>query len=296
MDTVRKPSEPIFKKASATPVIVTMCLNLVFAGIKGVAAFFGNSNALMADAAESFADVMTSAIVWIGIKTAVKEPDEDHPYGHGKAEPVASIVVAIFLLITSVLIASRGVERIWSPPAIPQAFTLWILLCVIAFKEGSYRYLKHKANNIGSTAMLSEALHSRSDAVTSIMAFIGISVAIWTKYIAADAYASLVAAVIIAFNAMRIFRPAFNEIMDAAPPIELTIKVRQIAEKVEGVKEVEKCQLRKMGMHYFVDMHVVVDGNLSVHEGHEIAHRVKDAVREQLTNISDVLVHIEPQQ
>ena len=296
MDPTQKLPLTSSGKISAAPVIVSMCLNLVFAAVKGVAAFLGNSNALMADAAESFADILTSAIVWIGIKTAVKEPDEDHPYGHGKAEPVASIVVAIFLLVTSVLIASRGVERIWSPPAVPERFTLWILLGVIVFKAGIYRYLSRKAKNTGSNALLAEAMHSRSDALTSLMAFIGIAIAIWTKYLAADAYASIVAAVIIAFNGFRIFRPAFNEIMDAAPPEELTLNVRHIAEKVQGVKEVEKCFLRKMGMHYFVDMHVVVDGALTVSEGHEIAHRVKDAVRGQLVNISDVLVHIEPQQ
>src|SRR6185312_3495386 len=250
--------------------------------------------ALMADAGESLSDVLTSFIVWIGIRTAVKGPDEDHPYGHGKAEPLASFIVATFLMIASILIASRGVERLWSPPLKPQVFTLWVLLASIIIKEIIYRYLKYKSKTVKSNAMLAEATHSRSDAITSFMALVGISISIYAgpRYIAADAYSSIIASVIIAYNSIRIFRPAFNEIMDAAPSHELIEKIKSVAEKVDRVNEVEKCQVRKMGMKYLVDMHVYVNGNLSVTEGHDIAHNVKDAVRKALPEIADVLIHI----
>jgi len=282
------------KKAS--PLLFSLCMNLLFAIGKGIAAFFGNSNALMADAGESMSDVLTSFIVWIGIRTSIKGPDEDHPYGHGKAEPLASVAVATFLMIASILIASRGVERIWSPPEKPEVFTLLVLIVAIIFKELIYRYLKNKNKNVNSNALLAEATHSRSDAITSFIALAGIAISVYggRKYIAADAYASLIASVIIAYNSLRIFRPAFDEIMDAAPSRDLIEKIKSIAEEVEGVDEVEKCQVRKMGMKYLVDMHVVVDGNLTVTVGHDIAHNVKAAVRKNLPEISDVLIHIEP--
>ncbi len=284
------------ERKKAAPMLFSLAINLLFAAGKGVAAFFGNSNALMADAGESLSDVLTSFIVWIGIRTAVKGPDEDHPYGHGKAEPLASFIVATFLMIASILIASRGVERLWSPPLKPQVFTLWVLLASIIIKEIIYRYLKHKSKTVKSNAMLAEATHSRSDAITSFMALVGISISIYAgpRYIAADAYSSIIASVIIAYNSIRIFRPAFNEIMDAAPSHELIEKIKSVAEKVDRVNEVEKCQVRKMGMKYLVDMHVYVNGNLSVTEGHDIAHNVKDAVRKALPEVADVLIHIEP--
>ncbi len=284
------------ERKKARPMLFSLCMNLFFAIGKGIAAFFGNSNALMADAGESMSDVLSSFIVWIGIRTSVKAPDEDHPYGHGKAEPLASVAVATFLMIASILIASRGVERLWSPPQKPEYFTLWVLMASIIIKEIIYRYLKYKSSDVKSNAMLAEATHSRSDAITSFMALVGIATSIYggPKYIAADAYSSLIASVIIAYNSIKIFRPAFDEIMDAAPSHELIEKIKSIAEKVKGVNEVEKCQVRKMGMKYLVDMHVYVNGHLSVAEGHDIAHNVKDAIREGLPEVSDVLIHIEP--
>lgn len=284
------------ERKKATPMLFSIAMNLIFASGKGVAAFFGNSNALMADAGESMSDVLSSFIVWIGIRTSTKAPDEEHPYGHGKAEPLASVAVATFLMIASILIASRGVERIWSPPQKPEVFTLWVLMASIVIKEIIYRYLKHKSKDTKSNAMLAEATHSRVDAITSFMAFVGIAISIYAgpKYIAADAYSSLIASVIIAYNSIKIFRPAFNEIMDAAPSAELIEKIKSIAEKVEGVDEVEKCQVRKMGMKYLVDMHVYVNGTFSVIKGHAISHHVKDAIRERLPEVADVLIHIEP--
>jgi len=194
------------------------------------------------------------------------------------------------------LIASRGVERLWTPPDKPHKFTLLVLVVAIVIKELIYRYLKNKNKNVKSNAMMAEATHNRSDAITSFMALVGILISIYggPKYIAADAYASLMASVIIAYNSIRIFRPAFNEIMDAAPSRDIIEKIKSLAEKVNGVNEVEKCQVRKMGMKYLVDMHVYVNGNLSVTEGHAISHRVKDAIRESLPEVSDVLIHIEP--
>lgn len=295
MHKVATDNEMIPAKASR-PVLISMLANLALAFGKGVAAFFGNSNALMADAAESLSDVMSSAILWIGIRTAVKEPDADHPYGHGKAEPIASIAVVVFMLVTAISVFSRAVWLIMNPPAAPEKFTLYVLVVVIILKEGIYRYMRKKAEGMGSTALLAEALHNRTDAITSLVAFIGILITAigGPKFVAADAYASIVASGVIAFNAVRIFRPALDELMDAAPPKELVEQVKLIPMRVAGVIEVEKCFLRKMGMRYLVDMHVVVDGKISVADGHAIAHHVKDAVLHDMPIITDVLVHIEP--
>jgi cation diffusion facilitator family transporter len=281
----------------ARPVLYSLLLNLLFTLSKGVAAFYGSSNALMADAGESLSDVLTSAIVWVGIKTSVKKPDADHPYGHGKAEPISTVLVSIFLISAAVLIANRGWQSLNHQASIPKPYTLIVLSLVIIFKEFTYRYLSRKGKKVNSNAMLAEAWHSRSDALTSLLAFIGITIAIvgGQKYVAADAFSSLIASLIIAFNGLKIFRGGLNELMDAAPPEALVAQVRRIAEGVEGVKRVEQCKGRKMGAYYLVDMHIEVDGSLSVREGHHLAHKVKDAVKSQLPAIHDILVHVEPE-
>lgn len=283
---------------NATPAAIALSglLNFIFALLKGAAAFLGNSNAMMADACESFSDVLTSFILWLGIKTSVKKADHDHPYGHGKAEPIASIAVSAFLFTISVLIAIQGFKRLKNPPLIPQGYTLLVLIFVILSKEISYRYLLKRGKNTGSIALLAEAWHNRSDALTSLIAFIGISIAIsgGQKYVSADAIASIIASAIIAYNGWKIFIRGFNEIMDAAPPGELINSIKIIACHVENVKGVEKCMVRKMGMYYYVDMHLLVDGDITVRTGHSIAHNVKRAIRDAMPNIADVLVHIEP--
>ena len=264
--------------------------------MKGVAGFSGHSYALIADAIESLGDVFTSLIVLAGLKISSKAPDIDHPYGHGKAEPMASIVVAIALIAASVIIAVESVHNIRTPHEVPESFTLIVLLVVIIVKELLFRYVVKVGEEIHSNVVKADALHHRSDAITSVFAFLGIGIAIigGPGYEAADDWAALAAAGIILFNALNILRPAVAELMDAAPTSEILEEVKQIALSVPQVKGLDKAFARKMGLVYYIDLHVVVDGKLSVREGHAISHKVKDAILEANHKISDVLIHIEP--
>ena len=270
--------------------------NILLAVIKGLAGFFGNSYALIADAIESTSDVFSSLIVLIGLRISTKPKDKNHPYGHGKAEPIVAIVVSLTLLGAAITIAIQSVQEIATPHHTPAPFTLLVLVLVVAVKETLFRYVFKVGAEVQSTAVKTDAWHHRSDAITSVAAFIGISIAlIFGKgYESADDWAALLASGIIAFNAYNLFRPALAEIMDEAPPENLEQDIRITAETVEGVIEVEKCFIRKMGFDYFVDLHVIVDGELTVREGHIIAHDVKSLLLKSKLRIIDVLIHIEP--
>lgn len=276
--------------------IIGILLNAVLAIIKGVAGVLGNSYALVADAIESSFDIFTSFITWVGLKTASKAPDEDHPYGHGKAEPLAAMVVSLSLIAAAILIAIQSIENIRTPHNPPAAFTLVVLALVVAVKEGLFRFVHKVGDEVASNAVKADAWHHRSDAITSATAFIGITIALigGKGYESADDYAALIASVIIVFNAYRIFMPSFAEIMDKAPDGRLVEEVKEIALTVKGVQGIDKCFVRKMGFEYFVDIHVIVDGSLSVRTGHDIAHSVKNAVLQAKPTVYDVLTHIEP--
>ncbi len=271
-------------------------MNLLLALGKLIAGIFGHSHALMADATESLGDVFGSVIVWRGIQIASRPPDPEHPYGHGKAEPIAAALVAVLLVGAGIGIAIESVREIMTPHRGPAAFTLVVLLAVIAIKEALFRRVRRVGKRTGSPALHTDAWHHRSDAITSSAAFIGISIALigGEGYESADDWAALFASAIILFNAYRILHPAVNEIMDAAPPAAMESAVRRVAESVEGVIALEKCFIRKMGFSYYVDLHVTVDGSISVRKGHDIARRVKETLRTSNSSIAEVLVHIEP--
>ncbi len=272
-------------------------LNSALAAVKICAGVLGHAYALVADGVESLADIVTSLVVTSGLRIAAIPPDENHPFGHGKAESLAAMVGAVALLATGAGIAIQSVRALLSPPATPPAiYTLVVLLGVIAIKEFMFRMIDRMGRRIGSEALRTEAWHHRSDAITSIAALIGISVAIigGPKYIRADAWAALLACVIIVANGVRLFRRALDEVMDSAPPPEIDGQVRRVAEGVPGVVAIEKCRVRRSGLSLLVDIHVEVDGSLTVRRGHEIAHDVKQALLDSPLAVLDATVHIEP--
>ncbi|MDQ6632069.1 MAG: cation diffusion facilitator family transporter [Verrucomicrobiota bacterium] len=273
-----------------------MALNTLLAAAKLSAGIIGNSYALIADAVESLADIFSSIIVWRALVVAAEPADENHPYGHGKAEPMAAAIVSTILLLAAVGIAIQAVREIILPRHGPAGFTLIILLCSMVIKEGLFRFVLREGTEVDSSAVRTDAWHHRSDAITSLAAAIGISIALigGKGFEAADSAAAIVAAGIIAWNGWRLLRPAMDELMDAAPSKNFNAQVEKIAREIPGVDAVEKCVARKMGYHYFVDMHVEVAPEMSVAQAHQIAHRVKDKVRETMPAVSDVLVHIEP--
>ena len=283
-------------KMAISTTLLGIAVSVVLIFVKGIAGYMGHSYALIADATESGADILSSGLLWLGLRIALKEPDEEHPYGHGKAEPLAAIAVALFLTGAAIWIGYHSITFIGRPHALPEAFTLWILLIVIAIKETLFRYVLSVGKKIDSQAVKADAHHHRSDAITSVAAFVGISIALigGKGYEGADDWAALVASALILYNAIGIIRPALAEIMDTAPPLEIVEKVKELAKAVPEVKDIEKCYVRKMGFDYYVDIHIEVDGALSVTEGHRIAHLVKDALLESKLRIINVLVHVEP--
>ena len=271
-------------------------VNVVLAAAKLAAGLVGHSHALVADAVESLADIFSSLVVWRGLVVAAAPADAEHPYGHGKAEPIAAAIVSTMLLLAAGGIALQAIHAILQPKLGPAPFTLLVLLVVVVVKEGLFRFVVREAKSVESTVVRTDAWHHRSDAITSLAAGIGISVALvgGKGYEVADDVAAIVAAGIIAWNGWRLLRPALDELMDPAPDLEFRKEIQSLASTIPGVERIEKCVVRKAGYHYFVDMHVEVDPDMTVLQGHAIAHAVKDHVRHHRPAVYDVLVHIEP--
>lgn len=288
------PSARLQRSLRAT--FLGLAANVALTIAKFLAGIFGHSQALIADAVESLADIFSSIIVWRGLVVAETPPDEDHPYGHGKAEPLAAASVSAMLLLAAGLIAYHSLHGILAPRVAPSPWTLIILIVVIAVKETLFRFVLRESETVASSAVETDAWHHRSDAITSAAAFIGISISLvgGKGYEAADNWAALAAACVIAFNGWRLLRPAFNELMDRSPDRELIEQIRTVAETIPGVGGVEKCFVRKMGYQFFVDMHLEVNPQMTVESSHRIGHEVKNKVRAEIPSVRDVLIHIEP--
>ncbi len=273
-----------------------IAVNVVLALIKITTGLIGNSYALIADGIESTMDIVSSLIVWGGLRISIKPPDKSHPYGHGKAESIAGVVVAIALIIASFIIAINSIREIRTPHHTPEWYTLVVLVGVIIVKEFLFQKMTQIGDELESSALKSDAWHHRSDALTSVAAFVGISIALvgGKGYEVADDWAALLACVVILYNGVRLFLPAMNEIMDGAAPEEIEANIREISCNVEGVLEIEKCRIRKSGLGLLMDIHVVVRGDISVQQGHLIGHEVKDQLMASEMQIMDVTVHIEP--
>lgn len=277
--------------------ILSLISNFLIAVVKGTAGFFGNSYALIADAIESTTDVFASFLVILGIKYSSKPADENHPYGHGKIEPLITFIVVGFLIIAAVGIAYESVMHIMTPHKVPKPWTLIVLGTIILWKELSYRFTIKRSKDTGSTSLKAEAWHHRSDAITSVAAFVGISIALvfGEGYETADDWAALFASGFILYNSYLIFRPALGEVMDEHFYDDMIEEIRDVSSKVDGVIDTEKCFVRKSGMKYHVDLHAIVDGKISVKEGHDISHKLKDELISQIPSIRTVLIHIEPE-
>ena len=284
------------KETAVRTAYFSIAGNASLAVIKGVAGFFGNSYALIADAIESTTDVFSSVLVLFGIKYANRPADENHPYGHGRIEPLITFIVVAFLGASALIIAHESIKNIQTPHDLPKPWTLIVLGAIIIWKEISFQIVIRRSRQINSSSLKADAWHHRSDAITSVAAFIGITIAlIFGKgYETADDWAALLASGFILYNSYLIFRPALGEIMDENTYEELIAEIRKIALTVDGVLGTEKCFIRKSGMKHHVDLHAIVNGDISVKEGHEIAHRLKDYLRSEIPNLGHVLIHVEP--
>ncbi|TAF62671.1 MAG: cation transporter [Flavobacterium sp.] len=270
--------------------------NTSMAIVKGLAGFFGNSYALIADAIESTTDIFASFLVLFGIKYSNKPADDNHPYGHGRAEPLITFLVVGFLITSATIIAYESIQNIGTPHELPKSWTLYILGAIIIWKEYSFQLVMKRSKETNSSSLKADAWHHRSDAITSVAAFLGISIALYfgKGYESADDWAALFASGFILFNSYKIFRPALSEIMDEHLYDGLVEEIRVVSLTVPGVQDTEKCFIRKAGMQYHVDLHARVEGAITVREGHNIAHDLKDTLKAQIPSLGHVLIHVEP--
>lgn len=282
---------------SARLVLRGIALNAVLAALKFAGGIFGHTYALIADGAESLLDVLTSLLVWAGFRVAAQPPDAEHPYGHGKAESLSALGVALFIFVMAGWVGWHAIHEIMTPHESPAWWTLVLLAAVILAKVGFSRRMGKAGEEAGSTALGVEALHHWSDAMTSAAAFVGISIAVWggKGWETADDWAALFACVIITFNGLAMLGKALGDVMDAAVPEKFENEIRALALAVPGVGALDKVRVRKSGLYHLVDIQVRVAGDLTVREGHAIAHAVKDALMASASHaINDVTVHIEP--
>jgi cation diffusion facilitator family transporter len=295
------PNDNPSKRAAARgtkSTVLGIFVNIGLALIKCSAGLLGNSFALVADGLESVTDVFSGLVVYFGLKIAVEPPDADHPYGHGKAEPIAAAVVSLGLMAAALGIIYGGIREITTPSGTPAPYTLVVLAGVLIIKELLFRHVNSVGDTIGSLAVKTDAWHHRSDALTSAFAFVGISIALLggRGWEAADGWAALCAALLILYNAWKQLRPAVLELADIAPDVSMERKVKAIARRVPGILGLDKCFIRKMGFSFYVDLHIVVNGEITVREGHLLSHNVEDEIRRALPQVAEVLVHVEPEE
>lgn len=286
----------IKEQAAIKTTYYSIAVNFCLAVIKGLAGLFGHSYALIADAIESTTDIFSSLLVLFGLRYASKPADQNHPYGHGRIEPLITFLVVGFLITSATIIAYESIIHITTPHQLPKPWTLIVLGVIIIWKEISYRIVHRKSQETKSTSLHADAWHHRSDAITSVAALIGITIALilGEGYENADDIAALFASVFIFYNSYRIFRPALGEIMDEHVHDDLIHQIREVALTVDGIVDTEKCFIRKTGMQYQVDLHAVVDADISVKAGHAIAHTLQDVLKENIPELGHVLIHIEP--
>ncbi len=280
--------------------ILGFIASVILAIVKLIAGIFGRSSALVADAVESFADTLGSMLVWQALRVASKPADEKHPYGYGKAEAVASLLVGGMLVVAAVYIVMKAFHEIMIPHDPPEVWTLLVLIVIVAVKEVLFRVVMKGADEFESDAAKADAWHHRSDAITSAAALIGVSIAVWgpkwfgiQSLVLADEAAAILASGVILITASHLIRPALGELLDASSP-ELGARVVDVASRIDGVRFIEKVLVRKSGAGYHLDMHLQVDPELSIRVAHALAGKVKATLRQQLPNLTGVLIHVEP--
>lgn len=268
----------------------------MLAAVKIVTGVVGNSYALIADGIESTADVFSSLIVWSGLRIAARDPDDTYPFGYGKAEPLAASIVALLMVVAAIGISIEAIREIVTPHHAPAPFTLLVLVGVVLVKELMFRRVVAVGEAEDSTAVRADAWHHRSDAITSLAAFIGIGIALlggpgWEE---ADDWAALVAALVILWNAARLLRPAVQILMDRGADPELLDRISRVSLGVEDVRSLHKLKVRRTGVGYYVDLHVQAAPEMSLHDAHIVSGKVKRAIMNAEPGVRGVIIHMEP--
>lgn len=276
--------------------IISIIANVVLAAFKLVAGILAHSSAMLSDAIHSASDVFSTFVVMIGIKIASKEPDEEHPYGHERMECVAAIILATILCITGLGIGKNALEFITgnsSEVSVPGMLALVAAIVSIIVKEAMFWYTRHYAKKIDSGALMADAWHHRSDALSSIGAFIGIIFA-RMGYVMMDSIACLVICVFIVKAAYDIFKDAIDKMVDKSCSLEVEAEIRTIVMSVDGVKGIDSLSTRLFGNKMYVDIEIRADGEKTLNETHEIAEAVHDSIEAQFEKVKHIMVHVNP--
>ncbi len=287
--------QPIYRdamRAAAFGVAVNLLLGLV----KLIGGLIGESFALVSDAINSLGDVVTSVIVLFAMRVAQRPADDEHPYGHTRAEAIAGSNLALLVFVSAVFVGIEALQRVSEEHAIPPVWTLWIAGTNVVIKESLYRYKIAVAKRTGSSALIANAWDHRSDAFCSGAVLLGLGVVRWggPAWIGADELAALAVVTAIAWSAIQLFRTSCSELMDSQADGEIVTRIREAAAGTPSVRAVEKLLVRKSGLEYLVDIHIQVDRDLTVEEGHRIGHSVKDTLVTQFPAVRDALIHLEP--
>ena len=299
-------ASPILEKTATTPAALYrnamqaaslgLAVNLALGIVKLVGGLVGRSFALISDAVNSLGDSLTSVVVLVALRYAQLPADEEHPYGHTRAEAVAASNVAVLIILTALYVGWEAISRFSVRHDVPPTWTLWIAGANVLIKESLYRYKLNVGRRTGSAAIIAHAWDHRSDALCSLAVLVGLSVVRWAgpAYAWADEAAALMVVVAILWSGSQLFRHSTSELLDPQASTELVKQIRERADGVPGVRAVEKLWVRKTGLEYLADIHIQVDGQLNVADGHRIGHAVKDRLLHDFVSLRDVLVHLEP--
>ena len=275
---------------------ITMAINLGLSLVKLAAGLLAHSGAMIPDAVHSASDVFSTVIVIIGMRAAGKESDKEHPYGHERLECVAAIVLAGALLATGLLIGYQGIRSILSPDqelAVPGVMALIAAAVSIAVKEGMFHYTRAAAKQVNSEALMADAWHHRSDALSSIGALIGIAGARLGLPIM-DPIASLVICVMIVKAAYDIFRDAVDKMVDHSCDEETENAIRELTLKHEGVEHIDRMMTRQFGNRVYIEMEISVDGEMALRKAHDIAEQVHDQIEQAFPQVKHIMIHLNP--
>lgn len=292
-------------KDSTRPIIVAtwvgIIINTLLAIVKAIGGILSGSRALIADALHSTTDIVGSVVILFAVKIANKPPDEEHPYGHGKAENIASIIVALLLIVVGIEISLSSIKVFFGDiPQAPGQIAIYILIGAIVVKELLFYYKLILGRKYNSTALISEAWHHRSDSLSSLAALVGVGLAMVGEYfqiaglIYGDAIAGIIVSVIVIKVGYDLAKDSANVVLEQVLDQEAIQKYIETVHSIDGVIEINELLARTHGRYIIIDIKLSVDPNISVKAGHDIAHLTKSALIEQHTEVEDVLVHINP--
>lgn len=275
--------------------VITIIINLVLSVFKFLIGIFGNSQALVSDAIHSASDVVSTVAVMFGINLSAKKSDSLHQYGHERIECIFSIILAMMLFITGVGIGVTAIKTIVSGAEIeiPSKMALVAAAVSIAVKEWMYHYTKRTANKINSTAMLADAWHHRSDALSSVGSLIGVGGAL-LGFTICEPIASIVICIFIGKASVDIFMDAVNRLIDRSCTDEETEKIRECIMEIDGVKKIDKLMTRRFGSKIYVDLEISEDAEMTLSEAHKIAELVHDNIEAKIPEVKHCMIHVNP--